>query len=337
MRMRFWPSAACVIGALSGAVNAAPEIQAPSEDNPWYQVNVVIFRQPQHLLQSEQWKTGGEVHTHLPNRMVSLENPLLADGLHDSGDASEEASPAQPQNDPDALLTLAEVAAQKAAISHPVADLPQAFALQQVTDEEFLKALNSLYRSPNYEILYQSTWLQPPLEESEALSVLVQASPVHDGLYELEGTARLHVSRYLHFSGNLWLSKYVQQIEVVKPWWQESNATGSANEDSASAEFSLDLKQPIGFGESAGGNANQLSLSTLEPMGGNLAMGETITRYQSIRTGIMSESRRMRSGELHYLDHPLFGVMVKVIPYVPEETPESQSLRQEGDKIATVQ
>jgi hypothetical protein len=27
------------------------------------------------------------------------------------------------------------------------------------------------------------------------------------------------------------------------------------------------------------------------------------------------ESRRMRLGELHYLDHPLFGVLVQVLPY----------------------
>lgn len=32
----------------------------------------------------------------------------------------------------------------------------------------------------------------------------------------------------------------------------------------------------------------------------------------------LSASRRMRSGELHYLDHPVFGMLVKVIPYEPE-------------------
>jgi hypothetical protein len=28
----------------------------------------------------------------------------------------------------------------------------------------------------------------------------------------------------------------------------------------------------------------------------------------------LDTSRRMRSGELHYLDHPVFGVLIKVIP-----------------------
>ncbi len=33
----------------------------------------------------------------------------------------------------------------------------------------------------------------------------------------------------------------------------------------------------------------------------------------------MRQSRRMRSKELHYLDHPLFGLLVQIIPYDPEE------------------
>jgi hypothetical protein len=34
----------------------------------------------------------------------------------------------------------------------------------------------------------------------------------------------------------------------------------------------------------------------------------------------LDTSRRMRSGELHYLDHPVFGVLIKVIPYEPEKS-----------------
>ncbi len=44
----------------------------------------------------------------------------------------------------------------------------------------------------------------------------------------------------------------------------------------------------------------------------------------------LRESRRMRSGELHYLDHPLFGILVRATPYqapggeyVPTTQPDS--------------
>jgi hypothetical protein len=35
----------------------------------------------------------------------------------------------------------------------------------------------------------------------------------------------------------------------------------------------------------------------------------------------MQQHRRMRSGELHYLDHPLFGLLVQVTPYTPPQPP----------------
>ena len=41
-----------------------------------------------------------------------------------------------------------------------------------------------------------------------------------------------------------------------------------------------------------------------------------------LRAAKIERSRRMRSGEVHYLDHPLLGMVVKVTPW--EEPEESQ-------------
>lgn len=40
----------------------------------------------------------------------------------------------------------------------------------------------------------------------------------------------------------------------------------------------------------------------------------------------LKETRRVRSGELHYIDHPYLGVIAQVIPYEPPEPPESPEL-----------
>ena len=37
----------------------------------------------------------------------------------------------------------------------------------------------------------------------------------------------------------------------------------------------------------------------------------------------MVQSRRMRSNELHYLDHPLFGVIVRINRYMPMTTEDN--------------
>lgn len=35
----------------------------------------------------------------------------------------------------------------------------------------------------------------------------------------------------------------------------------------------------------------------------------------------LSETRRVRSGELHYFDHPYLGIIARVVPYTPPELP----------------
>ena len=315
------------LAMLTGNALAAPELMPPTEEDPWYQVNIVIFRQPGHLLQSEQWKTGEEVNTRLPNNLIALEEALPEEIEPEQEPPTEQTAGQGTQGE---ILMLEE----SGETENVVAELPVPFVIQTPSDEEFTKALNRLNRSSYYDILFQKTWLQPPLEEKHAMSILVQAGEVFDGFYELEGTAKLHVSRYLHFSSHMWLSKYVKQIEVIKPWWQETGGTDDAmNTGVRSSDFSMELGQSLEFEDDNSGQGNELSLSSLQPMDPTITMGETITRYQSIRTAVMEESRRMRSGELHYLDHPLFGVIVKVVPYYPE--PEEAA--EENDTLAALQ
>lgn len=292
----------------------------PSEDNPWYEVSVVIFKQPGHLLQSEQWKPGDEQSLSLPRHLLSLEDPEAKDIVHEfeSVEFDSELS--------EALVTPKTETASEEDDGTEV-KLPTAFLAQEPTDEEFISTLNRLTRSPNYDILYQKTWLQPGLEKKEAIPILIQAGEVYDGLFELEGTATLHVARYLHFKSNMWLSKYVQQLEVIKPWWQDSDEAvdGSSEENATNNEFTI---EPISLAPAF----DQMgSTDSAMGMGSTMAMGETITRYKSIRTGVMNESRRMRSGELHYLDHPLFGIVVKVTPY---ELPEEEEEEVENEEAA---
>ncbi|MCG8670354.1 MAG: peptidoglycan binding protein CsiV [Pseudomonadales bacterium] len=276
----------------------------PSEEDPWYEVSLVIFKQPQHLLQSEQWKPGDEQDLRLPNHLIALET---------ASEASAETN-----------ISAESTAVNEANIvetNQP--EIPSVFAEKSATDEEFIETVNRLTRSRNYEILYQNSWLQPALDKNSALPVLIQAGEVFEGLYELEGTTTLHVARYLHFKTDLWLSDYVQQLEVVKPWWQDTDE-----------ESSTEVVQDIGIDSSPEpltiqlGNEEQpshiIDMDAANNADATMAMGETITRYKSIQTGVMNESRRMRSGELHYIDHPLFGVVVKVTPFLikePEEEP----------------
>lgn len=171
-----------------------------------------------------------------------------------------------------------------------------AFRDTQALDEEFKQALQSIKLSSNYEIMSTAIWNQPALDGHNAIPILIQAGNEYGGYYELEGSITLVVSRYLHLKTDLWLSEYIQKVEMIAPWWETSNIiTDDATADSGSFDSTY---QEIDFSSTS--------------------YSETVTRYESVRTVVLNESRRMRSGELHYLDNPMFGVMVKVIPYAPE-------------------
>ena len=45
------------------------------------------------------------------------------------------------------------------------------------------------------------------------------------------------------------------------------------------------------------------------------------TRYPDAPVYRLNEARRVRSGELHYFDHPYLGLIARVVPYTPPELP----------------
>lgn len=176
-----------------------------------------------------------------------------------------------------------------------------AFRDTQPLDEEFKQALHSLKLSSNYEIMSTASWNQPALDGNSAIPILIQAGNEYGGYYELEGSITLVVSRYLHLKTDLWLSEYIQKVEMIAPWWETSN---TITDDASTEPGTFDSTyQEIDFSSTS--------------------YNETVTRYESVRTVVLNESRRMRSGELHYLDNPMFGVLVKVVPYAPESAEEA--------------
>ncbi len=162
-----------------------------------------------------------------------------------------------------------------------------------------------LERSSQFEPLLYVGWRQPGLPMDNAQPVALQvpeaspdlpmdaAEPLEaepDIAPTLSGSVTLKLGRYLHFETRLQYRLAAQVDEtidpvVVQPVFEKADAASGAT-----AEYGAES-----YAEPAA-PAQQLFL--------------------------MNESRRMRSGELHYIDHPLFGVLVQVTPYdLPEPTP----------------
>lgn len=88
--------------------------------------------------------------------------------------------------------------------------------------------------------------------------------------------------------------------------------------------LTVDLEyRPRSASENAGPSGSDAfgSSSAAPGFGVSLAEVDVPNRYH------LKAERRMRSGEVHYFDHPFFGVIAVVRPYEPPAPPETESVR----------
>ena len=135
----------------------------------------------------------------------------------------------------------------------------------------------SLKRSSRYELLMHRAWLQPITNQQT--HILIQTGKRYDEIYEIDGTLNLNRTRYLHMNVDLWFTKFIPKYN-----YQEFLQFKELQIDEETRN-----KYPILISR-----ANEKD--THEPA-------------QSYR---MLQSRRMRSDEIHYIDHPLFGLILLV-------------------------
>ena len=151
-------------------------------------------------------------------------------------------------------------------------------------DSSLQTILRSLQRSSQFTVLSNQSWIQPI--GSEPTPVLVQAGQRHDDRFEVEGSLSLTRSRFLHLQTNLWYT-------VFEPMSGESKPFLGGFQSSLSDEILLQHPELVKVERERG-------------------------HYFAAKTHLMFQSRRMRSDELHYIDHPLFGIVVRINRFKPE-------------------
>lgn len=162
-------------------------------------------------------------------------------------------------------------------------------AFSDTADDSTLEAIRrSLRRSSRFDVIDHRSWIQPI--NSEPTPVMVQAGQRYDDRFEVEGTLSFSRSRFLHVQTDLWYT-------IFEP------RGGSRNPYIQGFESTLTDEQLSEYG----------SLVEVERERG---------QYYPARSHVMMQSRRLRSDELHYIDHPLFGVIVRINRYTPETLPE---------------
>jgi hypothetical protein len=265
-------------------------VQAQTDN--WYRVELLIFSNPAGSA-SEEWEATPE-----------LAYPELTRFLSDP-DQSVTASPgegasalfAPPQQDPGDPDTTGHNPAR-----------PEPFATLPATEQEFRGTAAQMQRSGRYRKLFHQAWAQPIGRQSEALSIVLDRSGDEEQWPALQGTIKLYVSRYLYLETNLWLNTSGEYLQ--SSWRMPAPPLGPATTVSID-EFLLSEPEPLPQQPSPTHDVQAAQFSPLEVPSDMEALEPV---YPYAHAVLLKQTRRMRSKEVNYIDHPMFGVVVKVTP-----------------------
>lgn len=286
------PPLISLLCALAPAVTAQ---ETEQEDADWFQVEMIVFSRENAGDGPEQWPRN--IQLRYPYNWVELKEAPGAQGQQ-----PEEERPSWDRG-------LARLEQAKEA-DDTLYRLPED---QRSMD----RYANAMARSGEYRILFHEAWRQPMVEREGSPAILVTGGEAFGNHYELEGSVTLSVSRYLHLHTRLWLTQFEPNFGQPPGAWPElprrpnqplpegaTPVTSSPTPAWSSTEWEQDWSS---------GNAWDDTLNTTSSQPDFL--GE---EYLPSRIVTMTQQRRMRSEELHYIDHPLFGLLIKITPYEPE-------------------
>lgn len=282
----------CLLAALIISHASQAQSTDSTDADRWYQIEVFIYANNSPGAASEEfWPT--ELGLKYPQELVELieaEEQLLL------SEQADEPSAATINSGPDLLNYQQE--GNGSAIAAP---LPTSFWVLSPQDMQLKSAANRILRQADFRLLFHKAWRQALNDRDTSENIVILGGERFDEHYELEGTINISVERYLHFSTNLWFSTFTSNVGGEENPWPVLPAiplTGSATAVASTKE------DPF----------SAASL-TYNPSLGSEFQALTGNQYSVERTVTLKQRRRMRSNELHYIDHPLLGLLVKITPY----------------------
>lgn len=324
MRVDLLACAALAAGLSLGAVAQEPteRLIEPPDYSDWYQIEVIIFAQNAPHPGDEAWAVRPLSY---PDDMVRIAGgaprPMLLAQLDDLsaspeggeastatgalpndflfGDRSRQAtidimterarqSTAEPGGDGEGED---EAAAEAAMADIDVGalfalDYPQSFQSVPAGERFLNRIAGSVRISSNYRMLDHLAWRQPMIEGND-WPILIQAGEQYGDAFELDGVLTFSRSRFLHVDADLWFTRF---------------AEADTGPESSTLPEGITPEQARAFPEL-------------------LAAARAEQRFLPIHTHRLDESRRMRREENHYIDHPYFGVIVRIERFDYEPTP----------------
>lgn len=178
--------------------------------------------------------------------------------------------------------------------------------LYEPVEAQLVREAAAIERSRDYRLLFHDAWRMPVVGEDRSIPLLIEGGNYYDGLPELQGQLKIMVARYLHVETKLYFNRFEAMPEVL---------SGSVD------QVLQDSRNPLSMTRST--TVAQLP-ALLQPLSADeLRHGSSWIegRYQPVDSARMHQRRRMRSGELHFIDSPYMGLLIRIERAPDQETP----------------
>ena len=321
--MRITRSTLCRAAALLALLpTALPAFGQETVNERWFRVELMIFsHESASAASAERWDPAPPLAYPQQARFL-IDNQLIEKNLsrYPNGDSIVDArgvqtitlptdSPAENipdiprQEEPSGALLESPVEAE----SEQLPITPEPFTLRPLSELEFRGKAAYMQRTGRFKTLFHQTWLQPMRDEEQTLPIIIDRSGDEQNWPRLQGSVKLYLSRYLHIETNLWLNTHGDYLPA--DWLMPAPPLGPE---------SLIIIEPPAPLTDGFFTSDREPEQPVDNEGLPLAE-ETGPVYGWRHAIVMDQKRRMRSNEVHYIDHPMLGVVVKLLPLTAEE------------------
>jgi hypothetical protein len=176
-----------------------------------------------------------------------------------------------------------------------------------VSELEFRGKAAFMQRTGRYATLFHETWVQPVADPENAVPLVIDRSGDLQDWPRLQGSVRLFLTRFLHLETTLWLN--TDGSYLPGDWRMPAPPLGPA---------SLVVIEPAPL-EPLDSGLPDYGLGVAEDEAQTNIPAESGPEYPWRHAVALNQSRRMRSTEVHYIDHPLLGLVIKLTPLTEEE------------------
>ncbi|MFV2057132.1 MAG: CsiV family protein [Thiohalomonadales bacterium] len=283
-----------LVSSLFSTTSSAANRRSPDE-LPWYEIEILIFaNKEQKGLDTETWPENTPDINY--NHVINLRFPSRNRGIDRQFDTNP-ATGSQNFNDPNAPLGLDDN------MNSSDVGLPEAFAYIDRSTFRLSAIRARLDKSAKFEPLLHLGWRQPTAKPKKALPVYIYFAMDNPNYQSALGPPMTDPNR-IGFS-------QVEQGYTYPIGPKNSRLYGVVT---LSVSRYLHVKTDLHYRAPVLQQEYILEQPTSGFFESNAEPIERLIERDVLLDFTMIESRRMRSKEIHYFDHPMFGLIVLVTP-----------------------